>query len=264
MRPVALLLCALPLLSVASSDTPVRVLILSGQNNHDWKTTTPFMEQMFDESERFAADVMEDPSKLTAEFLAPYDVIVSNWSAYPAMTGRQWGPVAEQALIEFVRNGKGFVLVHAATACFSDWPEFQEMAGCTWGDASGHGKVHAFAVNIKDAEHPIAVGMSAFITQPDELYHRLTPQPSMHVVCEAYSDPEMKGTGQYEPVAVVTNYGKGRCFYNILGHNVAAMDGPGWRTLMLRGTEWAATDNVTIPIPQPWPSAKVNNPPATE
>ncbi len=236
---------------------PLRVLILSGQNNHNWQETTPFLKDMYETSGRFVVDVTNDPASLTAETLKPYDVLVDNWSAYPDMTGRQWGP-AEGAILDFVRGGKGFVLLHAATACFSDWPEFQEMAGCTWGDDSGHGKFHKFEVFIDDPEHPIAKGMPPFIAGPDELYHRLTPHPSMHVVASAFSAKDQNGTGEFEPIAVTTQFGDGRCFYNILGHNTEAMGNPGFQTLMLRGTEWAATGAVTIPIADPWPAPKVN------
>jgi len=235
----------------------LRVLILSGRNNHDWQATTPFLKQIYEESGGFAVDVTDDPASLTAEALANYDVLVDNWSAYPDMTGRQWGP-AENAIIDFVHGGKGFVLLHAATACFSDWPAFQEMAGCTWGDGSGHGSFHAFQVFIDDPDHPIAKDMPAFVTGPDELYHKLTPHPSMHVVASAYSSEHQKGTGAFEPVAVTTQFGEGRSFYNILGHNVEAMSNPGFKALMLRGTEWAATGAVTMPIADPWPAPKVN------
>ena len=252
---------ALPACVAGAQETSVqrlRALILSGRNNHDWKTTSPFLKQMYDESGRFEADIVDDPSTLRAETLASYDVVVDNWSAYPEMKGRQWGPDAEKAVVEFVKGGKGLVVLHAATACFSDWPEFQEMAGCTWGAESGHGSKHRFQVSIDDPEHPIVAGMAPFLSGPDELYHRLTPQPSMHLVASAFSAEHQKGTGRFEPMAVVTQYGNGRCFYNILGHDVAAMDQPGFRTLMLRGTEWAATGAVTIPVPEPWPAPKVN------
>ncbi|MDQ1257844.1 MAG: ThuA protein [Candidatus Hydrogenedentes bacterium] len=233
----------------AAADEPLRALILSGQNNHDWKTTTPELKAIYEASGRFTADVTENPASLTAEALASYDVIVDNWSAFPEMTGRQWGPAAEKAVLDFVRGGKGLVMLHAATACFSDWPEFIEMAGCVWGPESGHGANHRFEVAVADAAHPIAAGMGNFIGASDELYHRLTPQPSMHVVFTAFSALDKNGTGNAEPVVVVTQFGQGRCFYNILGHDVRAMQSAGFKALMLRGTEWAATGAVTIPPP---------------
>jgi len=37
------------------------------------------------------------------------------------------------------------------------------------------------------------------------------------------------------------------------GHDVRAMGGVAFQTLMLRGTEWAATGRVTVPLPADWP-----------
>ena len=61
---------------------PIRVLLLSGQNNHDWKTTTPKLEAILEEDGRFEVDVTESPGGLTSSSLEPYDVILSNWNAY--------------------------------------------------------------------------------------------------------------------------------------------------------------------------------------
>ncbi|MBA7592915.1 hypothetical protein ES708_35117 [subsurface metagenome] len=52
-----------------------------------------------------------------------------------------------------------------------------------------------------------------------------------------------------EPVVLCTHFGKGRGYYIVLGHDVRAIENLGFQTLMLRGTEWAATNKVTIPIP---------------
>ncbi|MCP4640672.1 MAG: ThuA domain-containing protein, partial [bacterium] len=113
----------------------------------------------------------------------------------------------------------------------------------------------AFTVRISDADHPITKGMTDYVSATDELYHRQTPCASMKVLATVYSDPAKNGTGDDEPAAVWTTYGEGRCFNNILGHDVEAMEGVGYRTLMLRGTEWAATGAVTIPVPEEWPAA---------
>ena len=244
-----------------SSEVPesqLRLLILSGQNNHDWRATTAYLKEMYQASGRFDVDVTEDPASLTSEALADYDVLVDNWSAYPDMTGRQWGAVAEKAVEDFVRSGKGLVILHAATACFSDWPGFQEMAGCTWGDSSGHGAFHRFRAFADEPDHPIAEGLGEFIAGPDELYHKLTPQPSMNVVYSAFSAEAQRGTGAFEPIAVTTKLGDGRCFYNILGHNVEAMENAGFQALMLRGTEWAATGAVTLEPAKPLDKPRVN------
>ena len=57
------------------------------------------------------------------------------------------------------------------------------------------------------------------------------------------------GTGKDEPMIWTLPYGMGRVFQTALGHDVKAMDSPGFRLTLVRGTEWAATGQVTIPVP---------------
>ncbi|MBL7190042.1 MAG: PmoA family protein, partial [Phycisphaerae bacterium] len=243
-------MAVLPLcFGVARGAEPLRVLILSGRNNHDWRKTTPVLQEMYNESRRFVVDVTKDPTTCTADVLAKYDVVVSNWCAWPEVNGRQWGPEVEKAFVDFVRSGKGFALFHAASATFHNWPEYQQMVGATWKlGTTGHGPMHTFKVTVKDKTHPITAGMPDFDLR-DELWHRMGVQPNIHVLCEAFSSKEKGGSGLLEPVAICTQFGKGRCFYNELGHDATVMQNDMWKALMLRGTEWAATGKVTIPVP---------------
>jgi len=97
----------------------LRVLLLSGRNNHDWRTTTPFLRQLLVDTGRFDVRVVEEPAGLTAQTLAVYDLVVSDYC------GPRWGAATEQALVDFVRAGKGLVpctarrTVSRATTC---WP----------------------------------------------------------------------------------------------------------------------------------------------
>ena len=56
---------------------PVRVLILSGSNNHDWRKTTPHLQQILDANDRFTVRITEQPNTLSAQDLAETDVIAS-------------------------------------------------------------------------------------------------------------------------------------------------------------------------------------------
>lgn len=239
----------------ASEPAKLRVLILSGLNNHDWRSTTPVVKQTFTDCPRFGpVDVTENPAGLDAATLARYDVLVSNWTPYPD-TRRGWRPETEAAFLDFVRKGGGFVVIHAAACTFPVWPEFQQLIALTWkADYTAHGTYHTFKVSVEDQGHPIARGLGDFYTT-DELYHRMvrmTEQP-MHVVFKALSAKEQAGTGQYEPVLVCTELGRGRGVNLVLGHDAAAL-GAGFRTLLLRSAEWAATGQVTLPPPVIWPS----------
>ncbi|MGV2333783.1 MAG UNVERIFIED_CONTAM: ThuA domain-containing protein [Planctomycetaceae bacterium] len=50
-------------------------------------------------------------------------------------------------------------------------------------------------------------------------------------------------------------YGKGRVFHTPMGHAEYSQECVGFITTLLRGTEWAATGKVTIPIPTDFPTA---------
>jgi type 1 glutamine amidotransferase len=58
-----------------------------------------------------------------------------------------------------------------------------------------------------------------------------------------------------EPVLWTVAYGKGRVVHTPMGHDTAAMSCVGFIATMQRGTEWAATGKVTIPLPADFPSA---------
>ena len=225
----------------------LHVLILSGQNNHNWRKTTPALKDIYEASGRFTVEVTEHPEDCDAETFEQCDAVVSNWSAWPEVEARPWGSDTEQAFMDYVEDGGGFVLFHAASATLKSWPEFQSLIGATWGENTGHGRVSSFEVEITDDDHPITDGVHDFqIT--DELWHRMAVRDDVRALCHAYSNPSTGGSGRDEPVAFVNHKGDGRCFHLVLGHDVQAMRSPGWKTLMLRGTEWAATGAVTIPV----------------
>lgn len=254
--PLAII-AAFLLVGGAWAAEPLRVLILSGKNVHDWKTTTPELQRIYAESGRFKiVAVLDDPATCTAATLAPCDVVVCNWTAHPEMHGHPWGEGAEKVVSDFVRGGKGFVAFHAASTAYYDWPEFQQLVALTWKlQFTSHTAYATFKVAIEDREHPITRGLTDFwIT--DELYQNmvtLTNTPYQRL-CTAFARTDIGGTGKHEPMLITTQFGQGRGLNLLLGHDVPAMRNTGFRTLLLRGTEWAASGHVTIPIPTSWPS----------
>ncbi len=246
----ALLAAAWPLPARGQAQEPqpprtIQVLILSGQNNHDWRQTTPILRDILERAGRFEVRVNEEPRGMTAATLAPYDLVLSNYN------GPRWGEAAEQALLEFVRNGKGFALMHAANNAFGDWPEYDVLTGGGWRAGAGHGDYWSYPVHIEDLEHPITEGVPDFQHAPDELYHNLTlhPDAQLHILASAFSRKDKGGTGKVEPQVWVVRYGQGRTFHMVMGHDAQSMSDLGFVTLMQRGCEWAATGEVTIPVP---------------
>src|SRR5262249_59920487 len=102
-------------------------------------------------------------------------------------------------------------------------------------------------------EHPVRRGMPGEWRQgKDELYDaRRGPTGPVPPLAPASS----KGPTAHEPMIWTVSYGQGRVFHTPMGHDVDAMRCAGFVTTLLRGTEWAATGSVTLPIPPNFPTA---------
>lgn len=253
----AILVCAClaaPALIGQDQPAPLRVLILSGQNNHDWQTTTPRIRSMLEATRRFDVAVTERPDQLTADALAPFDVILSNWNAFgrdndPAAVA-SWPAAARSAYLDFVRRGKGHVVVHAGSCSFADWPEYRQLTLAWWEmGQTQHGPPHRFPVRFETLEHPIITGLRDF-DLTDELWVRPGRQPGAEVLVSAFAAAaQPQGSGNWEPLALVDRFGEGRTFTLLAGHDAGFMEQPGFQALLTRGTEWAATGRVTIRPP---------------
>jgi type 1 glutamine amidotransferase len=129
-----------------------------------------------------------------------------------------------------------------------------------------HPTPHDFVMTVRTPDHPITKGLPAeWLHAKDELYSNLRgPAKNLTVLVTATAPTTMQnGTGENEPMIMVLNYGKGRIFHDTLGHAgprdqepIIPMNSVDFRVLLARGTEWAATGNVTIPVPADFPTAE--------
>lgn len=255
-------------------------LIVDGQNNHGiWPKTTQMMKKYLEETGLFTVDVATTAPKGTDENFAPdfskYTVVISNYN------GAAWPKATQQKFAEFVKNGGGFVVVHAADNAFPEWPEYNEMIGLGgWGgrnEKSGpyvylsddgklvrdesagsgghHGSQHDFSVVTRDAEHPIMKGLPReWLHVKDELYDKLRgPGSNMQILATAFADSKHGGSGRHEPMLMALKFGKGRVFHTALGHGDYSQECVGFITTLQRGCEWAATGKVTQPVPADFP-----------
>jgi type 1 glutamine amidotransferase len=116
-------------------------------------------------------------------------------------------------------------------------------------------------VEIIDREHPITKGLPPKLLQPDdELYANLRWQPreNYRILATAWDDHSLyggkarqptPGPGLDHPMLWVSQQGAGRVFVTALGHDAPAVSTPTFQTTFTRGAEWAATGNVTLPLP---------------
>jgi type 1 glutamine amidotransferase len=275
----ALLAAALP-----SHAAPIRVMLLDGDSAgaHPWQPLTAALKEALDEAGIFETDIVTAPKADGGDFstfkpdFSKYQVIVLNYDA------QDWPDSLKTPFEAFVKNGGGLVTVHAAETAFPNWKAFNEMigvsgfrgrnenAGPLWfmkdgkltsdstpGNAGAHGARVPYTIVVQDPNHPITKGLpKTWMHQGDELYNKLRgPGQNMKVLATAWSDPANRGTGHDEPQLIVVNYGRGRVFNTLAGHDAFAMSSVDWVVTFQRGTEWAATGKVTQKVPADFPTA---------
>jgi type 1 glutamine amidotransferase len=224
----------------ARRPTQIRALLITGDDvsAHPWREMSETTREALVKSKRFDVRVCEDPLILESETaLKAYDVIVFMiYSRRIPMIPEQ----AQENLLNFVKNGKGFFVQHLATASFAKWEEFGRLCGRKWVmGTSGHGPRGVFEAKVVNKEHPITQGMSDFKTD-DELYAKLQGTGKINVLVEAYSD----WSKRTEPLIFTLGYGKGRTVHNAFGHDRKALMNPSVQRIIVRGVEWAATGKV--------------------
>jgi len=245
----------MPITTITAEEPMHKVLILSGMNNHDWRSTTPVIKETLLETGKFEVDVEEDVGNMKPDAFDPYAVILSNYNTFDQHAPDIWGDETRQAFLDHIAKGNGLVIVHAGSSVFYDWPEFHELACGTWGEGTGHGPIHINQMTFTDVESPITEGLEPFWIR-DEFWHKMVTPPNAVALGVVTATQEEGGTGKPEPLLFKTEIGGGRGFGHFLGHDAIAMQNPAWRSLLQRGTEWAATGKVTIPPTENWPTNK--------
>ena len=232
---LALLSCSVVM---AQAPPKIKTLLITGGavGGHDWKTVSPLLKKALEDTGRFDVRVTEEFRGAGPETLDGYDLVVLNY-----YDGRKkelwWGDRAQNALLDFVKSGKGLVMYHFSTAAFDGWAEYEKLSGGNWRPNNGHhSAAHTFELDVKDADHPITKGLRKKFRQPaDELYANLKWQPAgtYQVLATAWDEHKLydgkakqptPGEGLHQPMLWTLEYGKGRVFANALGH-----DGPAVR-----------------------------------
>ncbi len=238
--------------SGCTEESTVRVLLITGQNNHNWEETTPLIVELLDATTRFEVDSTEKIEAFPPERLDEFDVILSNWNLWKYRKDMpdefNWSPELKEAYVDFVKNGKGHVVLHAGSSTFFDWEDYQEICVATWRSGTHHGPQHEFEVRIDVADHPVTKGLSNF-RKWDELWEKVyVSSEGATVLTSNYASSEFKGDDVWEPSTFVSQFGKGRTAYTSLGHDAKAFESDEFKVLLARLVEWAATGEVTIPV----------------
>ena len=222
---------ALPAKPTANPTQPRKILIFwrcAGFFHGSIRVGNVALKMLGEKTGAYEAVVSDDLSMFNPEKLNRFDAVIFNNTTSVKLDDTQ-----RQALLDFVRGGKGIAGIHAATDNFYDWPEGAAMMG---GLFSGHPWHEKVGVKIDDPDHPVvaAFGKKGFYIT-DEIYQFRDPysREQLRVLASLdMSKTAPKGRREDKDFAVswVSAVGKGRVFYCSLGHR----DEIFWNPLVLK------------------------------
>ena len=274
-------------LTGGSGEAPVpacrtKTLIIAGMDgSHDSRGAAECMRKMLENSGLFEVDVLitpnwgEDMSSFRPAF-KEYGLVIINYG------GVEWSDPVKADFESYVTAGGGVVFIHSSVIPMENWPAWNRMTGLgawngrneKWGPyvyvkdgevvrdttpgwAGYHGLQHHIIVDHQAVDHPIVKGLpTRWHHFKDEIYlHLRGPAEQMEIIATT------RDGDRDEPLLWTVRYGKGRIFVDVLGHcgndpkMTYSMTCTGYQTTFLRGCEWAATGQVTQPLPVDFPDA---------
>jgi hypothetical protein len=232
----------------------IRVLIVDGFSNHDWRQTTLLLRGLLEKAGGFDVSVSTMPAMGTSEWakwrpdFAAYDVVIQtcndnggNGELSGLKTLPEWPEPVKKDFVEYVRNGGGAYIFHSAENAFVGWKAYEQMVGLSWrkadygtairvtkdgklvrippgvGRGTGHGQRGDVLVT-RLGNDPIHKGMPRAWMSPglEVYYYARGPAEHLHVL--AYARDDEPGLGMLWPVEWTTSFGKGRVYISTYGH----------------------------------------------
>jgi type 1 glutamine amidotransferase len=279
----------LPLATRAAEPPPskVKLLIIEGVSNHDWKHRLALVREILARDHSFEVAVSvtpadpNDPAWATwRPDFAKHDVVLSG---YNNLGGKaQWPQEVRQAFEKYVRGGGGFYAYHEANNSFAEWPEYNEMIGLGWrkknygnaivvradgslqmipadeGDDTWHGNRSDVVVH-QLGQHPIHAGLPRSWRAADLEVYCYARGPATNLTVLAYASDAR--TKLQFPIEWTVQYGQGRVFVSTYGHVWWDQKEPqgikcaGFQTIMVRALKWAAKRPPGDNAPADFPTA---------
>ncbi|MEF2978421.1 ThuA domain-containing protein [Subtercola sp. YIM 133946] len=269
-----------------TSQALIRVLIASGHmsrehhNEHrSFRLHNQLVTTLLESTGRFSVRVMEDFRGVGPEIIDRYDLIFVIFEGrddyFDVATG--FGANTDTALIEAVRaSGKGIVWFHGSSVQEPEWgypEEYEQMRGARFAAAYGlrprpnGGEV---LVHTTEPRHAITAGIAeSWTVHNDDILMGAQLLPGAQTLLTIFDDVEtyveagwpkahtpvtvppgglkdLPGIDQHQAVAWINEWGAGRSFTITLGHDHDTFRKSEFMTVLVRGSEWAATGSVTL------------------
>jgi len=181
----------------------------------------------------FGVEGSEDATVFSEQGLSKFDVVM-----FLCTTGDVLNADQERAFEKFIRNGGGYVGVHAAADTEYDWPFYGEVVGAWF---KGHPAIQKAKVKVEDRSHATTSFLLTELERTDEWYtYRTNPRANVHVLMSLDESTYQGGGMGDHPITWWHDVGKGRAFYTGFGHTAESYSEPSVRRMLAEAVIWAA------------------------
>ena len=146
-----------------------------------------------------------------------------------------------QNVADAVAGGVGLAGCHGGMCdAFRNDVLWQFMTGAQWVAHPGNDGIEYRVRMVSD--DPVVAGIGDFDVRTEQYYLHVDPAVKVHAVCDfpLVDGPHAANGPVAMPVAFTKLWGKGRVYYNALGHQANVIDHGPAREMIRRGTLWAA------------------------
>ena len=215
------------------------LIVWGGWDGHEPDKVANLFDEIL-QAESFSTTISDTLDAFQTEDLSTYNLIVPIWTM-GEITSDQRDPVIK-AVAEL---GVGIAGCHGGMCdSFRVDTEWQFMTGGQWVAHPGNDGVQ-YTINFADKKHPITEGLTDFPVASEQYYLHVDPGANVLATTD-FPAPGVEGPHTANPCKMpqvwTKMYGKGRVFYNALGHHRDILEAATPRELMRRGFLWAAKD----------------------
>jgi type 1 glutamine amidotransferase len=185
------------------------------------------------------AAALADADYVTTDNLSRYAAVVFLNTTTPP-DGLLLNDPGKRAFETYIRQGGGFVGVHAAADAEYGWSFYHELLGATF---LAHGPAVVSSLHVEDASHPATLALPDPWSRFDEWYDfTANPRATAHVLIslDETTYPNNPAPMGDHPIVWCKTVEAGRSFYTGLGHDAQAFADPVVRRHLLGGILYAA------------------------
>jgi type 1 glutamine amidotransferase len=233
---------------------PRKLLVMDARGGHPAIPHANYaLELMGKSTGAFEAVFSNDLDNLKYDKIRQFDAVMLNSCEVDVSAD----PAVREGILRFVREGGGLGGLHAVSWSAAFWPEFMEMLG---GSQGAHKNPQPATLKIDDPSSPLTkvfdgqeflwtdeyyrmadTGLQGTYYSRDKLHVLLSIDLAKSPDFNAGRAPFVRKDNDYA-VSWIRGYGKGRVFFNSLGHTVQSFTDPKMNEFLLAAMQFILGD----------------------